>query len=58
MQFKNLTMSFGSQTIFENVNLSIPDNVKIGVVGVNGAGKTTLFKLLMGLEFAKKCKAC
>ena len=52
MQFKNLTMSFGAQTIFENVNLSIPDNVKVGVVGVNGAGKTTLFKLMMGLEFA------
>lgn len=52
MQFKNLTMSFGTQTIFEDVNLNIPDNVKIGVVGVNGAGKTTLFKLLMGLEFA------
>lgn len=52
MQFKDLTMSFGAQTIFENINLSIPDNVKIGVVGVNGAGKTTLFKLLMGLEFA------
>lgn len=51
MQFKNLTMSFGAQTIFENVNLSIPDNVKVGVVGVNGAGKTTLFKLMMGLEF-------
>ncbi len=52
MQFKNLTMSFGTQAIFEDVNLNIPDNVKIGVVGVNGAGKTTLFKLLMGLEFA------
>lgn len=52
MQFKNLTMSFGAQTIFEDVNLNIPDNVKIGVVGVNGAGKTTLFKLLMGLEYA------
>ena len=52
MQFKNLTMSFGTQTVFEDVNLNIPDNVKIGVVGVNGAGKTTLFKLLMGLEFA------
>lgn len=52
MQFKNLTMSFGTQTIFENVNLNIPDDTKIGVVGVNGAGKTTLFKLLMGLEFA------
>lgn len=52
MQFKNLTMSFGTQTIFEDVNLNIPDNAKIGVVGVNGAGKTTLFKLLMGLEYA------
>ena len=52
MQFKNLTMSFGAQTIFENVNLNIPYDVKIGVVGGNGAGKTTLFKLLMGLEFA------
>ena len=52
MQFKNLTMSFGAQTIFEDVNLIIPDNVKIGLVGVNGAGKTTLFKLLMGLEYA------
>ena len=30
MQFKNLTMSFGAQIIFENVNLNIPDNVKIG----------------------------
>ena len=52
MQFKNLTMSFGAQTIFENVNLNIPYDVKIGVVGGNGAGKTTLFKLLMGIEFA------
>ena len=25
-------MTFGAQTIFENVNLSIPDNVKIGIV--------------------------
>lgn len=34
MQFKNLTMSFGTQTIFEDVNLNIPDNVKIGVVAL------------------------
>lgn len=51
MQFKNLTMSFGMQTIFEDVNLNLPENKKIGIVGVNGAGKTTLFKLIMGLEY-------
>ena len=50
MQFKNLTMSFGMQTVFEDVNLNLPENEKIGIVGVNGAGKTTLFKLIMGLE--------
>ncbi len=50
MQLKNLSMSYGIQTIFEDVNLYIPDDEKIGVVGVNGAGKTTLFKVLMNIE--------
>lgn len=50
MQIKNLSMSFGNQTLFENVNLNIPENEKIGVVGANGTGKTTLFKIIMGLE--------
>ena len=56
MQFKNLTMSFGMQTIFENVNLNLPENEKIGIVGVNGAGKTTLFKLILGLEYPETGK--
>jgi ATP-binding cassette subfamily F protein 3 len=56
MQFKNLTMSFGVQTIFEDVNLNLPENEKIGIVGVNGAGKTTLFKLIMGLEYPESGK--
>ncbi len=49
MQIKNLTMTYGKQTIFENINLVIPNDIKIGVVGVNGAGKTTFFKIMMGL---------
>lgn len=51
MQIKNLTMSFGTQVLFENVNLNIPENEKIGVVGVNGAGKTTFFKIIMKHEY-------
>lgn len=50
MQIKNLTKSFGNQVLFENVNMYIPENEKIGLTGVNGAGKTTFFKIMMGIE--------
>ncbi len=46
MIIKNLSLSFGTQIIFEDINMHIPTTGKIGVVGVNGAGKTTLFKLI------------
>lgn len=49
MQLKNLSISFGTQEVFSNINLVIPTNEKIGIVGVNGAGKTTLFKIIMGI---------
>lgn len=50
MQISNLKMSFGTQVLFEDASINVPDNEKIGVVGVNGAGKTTLFKLIAGSE--------
>ena len=50
MEIKNLDLSFGTQVIFKDVNLHIPENEKIGVVGLNGAGKTTFFKLILGKE--------
>ena len=52
MEIKNLNLSFGTQQIFKDVNLHIPDNEKVGVVGINGAGKTTFFKLILGQETA------
>lgn len=48
MNIKNLTMSFGVQEIFDDVNLQIKDNEKVGIIGMNGAGKSTFFKLVMG----------
>ena len=40
-------MSYGLQTIFDNINIQINSKEKVGIVGVNGAGKSTLFKLIL-----------
>lgn len=52
MNIKDLSMSFGMQQLFNNINIKINDDEKVGVVGVNGAGKTTLFKIMLGKENA------
>lgn len=44
----NLKVDFGSDTILDNVSVSIFDKDRIGIVGSNGAGKTTFLKLLLG----------
>ncbi|MCV3753528.1 cysteine peptidase family C39 domain-containing protein [Mycoplasma enhydrae] len=43
---KNLTISYGSKEIIQNLNLNIENNCKI--VGKNGAGKSSLIKTLAG----------
>lgn len=49
MKIENLSMSFGTQSIFENISFEINNYEKVGIVGVNGAGKSTLFNLILGL---------
>ncbi len=48
MQIKNLTMSFGNQELFNNININLDDYEKVGIVGLNGAGKSTFLKIVYG----------
>jgi ATP-binding cassette subfamily F protein 3 len=43
-----ISKSFGSRTLFEDVSLSINQGERIALVGANGAGKTTLFSIILG----------
>ena len=47
MNIDSISMSFGTQVIFNNASVILGNNDKVGVVGPNGAGKSTLFKLIL-----------
>ncbi|MCR9212236.1 MAG: ABC transporter ATP-binding protein [Proteobacteria bacterium] len=40
----------GRREILKSVNMSIPLNLRVGILGRNGAGKTTLLKMIAGVE--------
>ena len=48
LQLINLSLSFGGQELFRNLNWHVRKGERIGLVGPNGAGKTTLFRLIVG----------
>ncbi len=48
IQVSNLSKTFGSQTLFENVSFSLNQKEKVGLVGRNGTGKSTLLKIIEG----------
>ncbi len=43
---QSLTKSFGSQTLFEDIDIVINNGDRIGLIGPNGSGKSTLLKIL------------
>ncbi|PZF73666.1 ABC transporter ATP-binding protein [Taibaiella soli] len=50
IKLQNLSKSYGSKTVLQNINLQFERGHVYGIVGKNGAGKTTLFRCIAGLE--------
>lgn len=48
VEFKNVEMSYGEQTIFSGLSLKLMAGQALGVLGRNGSGKSTFVKLLAG----------
>ncbi len=45
---KNISKSFGTKSVLNNVNLTLKRGQKTALLGPNGAGKSTLIKILLG----------
>ena len=48
ISINNVTVSYGSFTLLDDISVHISESDKIGLVGKNGAGKSTLMKLITG----------
>lgn len=49
---QDISKSFGTRRLFQNLSFGIFRRDRIGLIGPNGTGKSTLLKILAGLELA------
>lgn len=45
---ENISLTYGCDTILENISFAVNEGARVGIIGANGAGKTTLFKIISG----------
>lgn len=46
---KNVWVSYDTQTVLQDINLTVNETDFLGLIGPNGGGKTTLLKAILGL---------
>ncbi len=49
INLQNISLAFGSTTLFEDIRLTVESGEKVALVGRNGYGKSTLLKLIAGI---------
>ncbi len=54
ISIENLSFSYNSKLVLDNVNLTVQEKEFVWVVGPNGGGKTTLVKIILGLLQPKR----
>ena len=56
LTMEHITKSYTDRILLDDVDFSINENEKIGVIGINGMGKSTLLKVVAGIESCEEGK--
>ena len=48
----NLTKTVGDKTLFRNIEFTIYEGERAGLIGINGTGKSTLLSIIAGVQDA------
>jgi ATP-binding cassette, subfamily F, member 3 len=49
LSLEDVCKYYGDRAVFDHVSWSMPDDARVGLVGLNGAGKTTLLRIIAGV---------
>jgi len=58
IEVKNLKHAFGPKVVLDGIDLTVPENTVMGLVGINGAGKSTFLRLLAGVYLPDSGSIC
>lgn len=47
---EQLTKSYGTKVLFDDISFHISEKQRVGLIGVNGTGKSSLLRILAGLD--------
>jgi zinc transport system ATP-binding protein len=49
VEIKNLSFTFNGHKVLKDINIIVPENQYLAIIGPNGGGKSTLLKIILGL---------
>ena len=50
ISLENITKTYGEKELFKQINFTIGESDRVGLIGVNGTGKSSLLKIVAGID--------